>query len=250
MESERIDRVSKAFTAWFSRRRMVKGLAAVVAGGVLTRGEALSQGGEFVVTPTETMEPTPTDTPTPTPTETPFATETATPTETSAATETPTEEPEATIQRTGLDDDDPRVQIAAICREASLVLDEDLADPSAFDRHPHPEDAYGFLKMLNGVAVQGMSAEEWNTNQLSNYVVCADAVALGVRIGADAYYESSNFTPQANQNPEDPDTCIFRELAKWSTCIAECSEDDAVCRLTCFWNFTVLKSCRRCLSAF
>jgi hypothetical protein len=142
-------------------------------------------------------------------------------------------------------------QIAEICRAAANVLAEDVADPDAFRNHPHPESAYGFLQTLNGIALWGTTAENWDDQLLANYVVCGDNISHAVRIGADAYYEVVSQRVASGDLPDtDPETCIFEELNKWQDCISSCTPDDAVCRLTCFWNFTVLNSCRRCLRAF
>ena len=294
MESETFDRVSKTLATWLSRRKVVKGLSAMIGTAGATHHRADAQEGVTqaptddmhqitnqapptnpaleVLQPTQQIAPTPTHTPwptdpptpthtpwptdPPTPTETPWPTETATPTPTSTppAAETPRDSPAeqapAPVQEPIRALDDPRGQIAALCRDAANVLAEDMAEPSAFAGHPHPEAAFGFLQMLNNVAIWGTNAETWDDAMLANYVIAADACALAVRVGADAYYElfKDSFPPGAF--PEDPDTCIFRELAKWRDCIEGCAPDDPLCRMTCFWEFTVLHSCRRCLRGF
>lgn len=262
MDARQLDKMPRTLVTWLSRRKLIKGLGALVGGGSLIGTHAQSQ-----IPPTEvpTQEPAidasyPTETPwptdTPTPTETPWPTDTPTPTETPAATSTveateaSSAEPPDIQQIEEPDEDDPRRKIAEICRKASLILEKDLDNPDAFEQHPHPRDAYGFLQMLNGVALQGTKAENWDDEQIRSYVISAEAIALAVRIGADAYYEVFKDELPQRGEAEDPDTCIFRELAKWSSSNQECAEDDAVCRMTSFWNFTVLNSCRRCLQNF
>jgi hypothetical protein len=145
--------------------------------------------------------------------------------------------------------DDQRPQIAALSQRAADVLAEDVADPGAFTGHPHPEQAYGFLKTLNDVALWGTNAQVWDDAMLANMVTAADACALGIRIGADAYYEVIKGSFPEGVYPNDPDTCIFAEIQKYEEAIARCALDDALCRMTAFWEFTVLNSCRRCLRA-
>ena len=276
MDSKAFDRASKALATWFSRRNVVKGLSATIGAAFAhTRAGAQNEVSqaptvedlqrtnqvpptEQVFQPTDQMPPTPTHTPwptdPPTPTETPWPTDTPTPTSTPSATETPTppqvEQAPEPAQAPVRALDDTRVKIAALCRDAANVLAEDMAEPSAFAGHPHPDAAFGFLQMLNNVALWGTNAETWDDAMLSNYVIAADACALAVRVGADAYYEvfKESFPPGAF--PPDPETCIFAELAKWRDCISGCGPDDALCRMTCFWEFTVLHSCRRCLRGF
>jgi hypothetical protein len=96
----------------------------------------------------------------------------------------------------------------------------------------------------------GTNAETWDDETLAHYVEVADVISLAVRVGADTYYELYKEEYPDDDFPDDPDTCIFRELAKWRKSNAECDPDDAVCRLTSFWDFTVLNSCRRCLRGF
>jgi hypothetical protein len=269
MDGKQIERVSQVLAAWQTRRKMLKGLAGAIVGGAIAGGKSFAQGDpssetppvdpysetpvdSFVDAPAEQVLPTDTPTDIPFPTDTPWATDTPTPTEEATATEippepeqeVPTDEPP--VVRSA---EDPRPMIAELCRQAASVLDEDVSDPSAFDRHPHPSQAYGFLNALNGVAIQGMNAETWDDKQLASYVTAADAIAFAVRIGADAYYEAAGVVIP-NEDPKDPDTCIFRELAKWAEDMSQCDPDDALCRMTAFWDFTVLKSCRRCLRAF
>jgi hypothetical protein len=147
--------------------------------------------------------------------------------------------------------DTTRLQIADLCRAASNVLAEDMAEPSAFERHPHPREAFGFLQTLNDLAQWGTMAEMWDDMLLANYVNSSESIAFAVRVGADTYYELLKARFPREELPEsDPETCIFQELAKWDDCMTQCAPDDPVCRMTCFWNFTVLNSCRRCLRGF
>jgi hypothetical protein len=283
MDSQPIDRVSKAFATWISRRKVVKIIAAMAAGGAIAQGKTRAQGDTSLepaaevpaqsmpmnsqaraIQSTEAYEPAPAETTLPTepppPTEPPLPTETMPPTETPLPTETPTPTVEATPTPTeALEQvpreqppptDDLRTRIADLCQQAADVLAEDVAEPSAFDNHPHPDGAFGFLRTLNAIALWGVNAQSWDDAMVANYVEAADSIGYAIRIGADAYYEVSMAGLPQGVFPEDPDTCIFRELAKWRDCIASCAEDDALCRLTCFWDFTVLQSCRRCLRSF
>lgn len=255
MNSSSLDKASRAIGAWLSRRQLVKIVVAVLAGKHASE-QAAAQG---VAQPPPTIPPEqfPTEPPYQTATETPWPTstyaptETPWPTETPTPTNTPTETPTEVVFEQPPPVDDTKRRIAEICRAAADVLAEDVVDPEAFRNHPHPESAYGFLQTLNGIALWGTNAEGWDDDMLANYVVCGDNIAQAVRVGADAYYEVLRELAGGGQLPDsDPDTCIFEELAKWRECISTCAPDDPVCRLTCFWNFTVLNSCRRCLRGF
>jgi hypothetical protein len=283
MDGRQFDELSKTFSTWLSRRKVLTGLTAGAVGSILMRRSGKSQGDVYQETPvdppvdgeppvpTDTPTEAPTDTPTPTPTDTP----TPTPTDTPTPTETPTtnggeaQEPPPPAQN---EDESPRDEtrsrIVELCAEASDVLDIDLDNPEDFERHPHAQQAVAFLDRLQRLADWGLEAESWDDMMLSHYVDTFDAVALAVRIGADAYYEveaataqriqmqpaqTRDFQPIPREGEEaegDPQTCIFKEIDKWTTCIDECDADDALCRVTCFWNFTVLQSCRRCMRAF
>ncbi len=290
MDAQPFDRVSRALSTWLSRRKVLRGIGATIAGGALAWRQT-EPSGEVPQEPaadpgTETNDvqrtsdqplqnDTPVDQPPPdepptvdetpyeppvleeTPYETPVAEET--PDETTTVEETPAETPEATEateetlparQEPEAPRDETRVRIAEICREAAEVLKQDVDDPAAFDQHPHPGEAYGFLNMLNGIAEWGTQAETWDDNMLARYVDATEVIALAIRVGADAYFELYREEFPDEDFPDDPDTCIFRELAKWRDSNDTCDADDPVCRMTSFWNFTVLNSCRRCLRAF
>jgi len=299
MDGRQFDQVSKRLSAWVSRRKLFTGLTAGAVGSILLRGSGSgkSQGGGYEETPvdppaeleqsgstedfttedytteeyttddipTDTPTPTPTDTPTPTPTDTPTPTEESTPGEGQGAGQGQGPPPEQTGG--GAPRDDSRRRIAELCAQAADVLDSDLDNPGDFARHPHPAQAIGFLDRLQVLGTWGLEAESWDDAMVANYVNAFDAVALGVRIGADAFYEvqaleaesaqtggdqALGFQPIKREGSGDPETCIFDEINKWTTCIEVCQkdEDTPLCRVECFWNFTVLQSCRRCLRAF
>lgn len=290
MDGRQFDHVSKKLSAWLTRRKLFTGLTAGAVGSILVRGSgsSKSQGDSYQETPADPpVEPPveeesvstdefPTDTPTPTPTDTPTPTPTDTPTPTPTDESPPAEEqgqeqgqgegqeppPDQTGSRAA--PDESRRRIVELCAEASDVLGGDLDEPEAFKNHPHPAQAVAFLDRLQVMANWGLEAETWDDAMLANYVNAFDTVALAVRIGADAYYEvqatgaqgdqALGFQPIKREGEEsgDPDTCIFNEIDKWTVCIEDCQKNDdtPLCRVTCFWNFTVLQSCRRCLRAF
>ena len=293
MDASQFDQLTKALSTWLSRRNVLKGIGATIAGGAIGRRTASTQNGqtapeqpepvetpannlqtdstdyqvapgaagqpeESFPSPTPTDEPTPTPTDTPTPTETPTPTDTPTPTETSTPTDelpaketpVPTEVMKTAGQEEAPNRDEKRTRIAELCQEAADVLKQDVEEPAAFDRHPHPNAAFGFLTTLNSIALWGTEAETWDDEMLAHYVEVADVISLAIRVGADAYFELYKQEFPDEDFPDDPDTCIFRELAKWRESNAKCDPDDAVCRMSSFWNFTVLKSCRRCLRGF
>ncbi len=272
MEGRQFDDFAKSLATWRTRRQVVAGTAVAAVAGLLARIGARSQtGGDAVATfpveaeqvdqttettteterpptetPTDTPTPTPTDTPTPTPTDTPGPAEPDTNTQTTGGGEQPGEDPPVVV-------DEQRVRIAEVCRAASDALEEELGLATEYLRHPHAEQALAFVAQLRTLAEWGAAnAESWTDSELNNYLAAVSTAALGVRVGADAYYElngTSNWSQSARQ-PEDPDTCIFQELAKWEECLANRDNDNIAGQFTCFWEFTVLKSCTRCLRAF
>ncbi len=269
MDGRQFDQLAKTLASWRSRRQVVAGAAAAVTAGVLARLGVRGQGDQVPPTyPSEAEIPEPTQIPTEVPTQEPTSVPTEEPTmehnPEPAVTETPgPAEPDpqqgesSDEQPAGQTDpvaDEQRLRIAEVCQQATDQLILELGEADAYLDHPHAAQALGFIAQLRSIAEWGAAeATQWNDLQLRNYLAAANAMALGVRIGADAYYEltaSSTDWAQSDRPTKDPETCIFEELAKWEECQDGCDDDDAACQLVCFWEFMVLKSCTRCMRSF